>query len=197
MSTMYRHHRGGYYASSPEIQRHAGQNYSSPTYRWPNLGIRLVRVVPEPQENKMTMNTDTTTDTTTNIDADANAGQNPFVFQVPAWVNRKMGDLSAADVLARAQALASSYYPLATQTGIHSMIEWCGVMGEYVNMLGDAHKYHGIDPRSVDQHSGEAVPAQPFQIEYICEKLGCQLKPFIRANKDVWRRAINRWFEDK
>lgn len=119
----------------------------------------------------------------------------PFIFQKPAWANQKRGDLSAFDVLERARDLAHSYYPLATQTGIHSMIEWCGVMGEYVRMLETAYKEHQIDPRSVDQHSGETVPCPPFMAEYFCEKLGCQLKPFIRANKVMWRREIDKWFE--
>lgn len=121
----------------------------------------------------------------------------PFIFRIPSWANKKAGDLPALTVLDRARDLANSYYPLATQTGIHSMIEWCGVMGEYVRMLETAYKEHQIDPRQVDQHSGEAVPAPPFMVEYFCEKLGCQLKPFIRADKAMWRREINKWFEDK
>lgn len=31
-------------------------------------------------------------------------------------------------------------------------------------------------------------------IEYFCEKLGCQLKPFIKANPAAWRREIDKWF---
>jgi len=120
-----------------------------------------------------------------------------FDFKAPPWTNSsRQVTLGAEDALRRARDLSSSYYALATQTGIHSMIEWCGVMSEYVNMLGYAFTEQKVDPREVDQHSGTAISAPEYYIAYICEKLGCQLKPFIKANKSAWRREINRWFEE-
>jgi hypothetical protein len=119
-----------------------------------------------------------------------------FAFQAPGWANLKSEVLDARQALLRARDLAQSYYPLATQTGIHSMIEWCGVMGEYVKMLEEAAA-QGLDPREVDQHGSAAVTVPDFMIQYFCEKLGCQLKPFIRGtNKAAWRRYINEWFEE-
>lgn len=119
-----------------------------------------------------------------------------FDFKAPSWTNSPRGDmLSAEDALQRARDLASSYYALATQTGIHSMIEWCGVMTEYVYMLQYAFTDQRVDPREVDQHSGMTISAPEYYIAYICEKLGCQLKPFIKANESAWRREIDRWFE--
>jgi hypothetical protein len=32
-------------------------------------------------------------------------------------------------------------------------------------------------------------------LEYFTEKLGCQLKPFIRADRTAWRRLLEGWFE--
>ena len=117
-----------------------------------------------------------------------------FVFQPPAWANTP-SPTRPDEALTRARDLAAAFYPLGTQTGVHAMIEWCGVMGEHARMLDVAYRDHGIEPDQVDQHSGTPVPAPAFMIEYLCEKLGCQLKPFIRANPGPWRRAINRWFE--
>jgi len=117
-----------------------------------------------------------------------------FVFKVPEWANKFDRKDDAATMLCRAKDLASSYYALGTQTGIHAMIEWCGVMGEHVRMLEDAFSA-GIEPNSVDQHTGAAVKAHEYRVIYICEKLGCQLKPFIRADKSLWKREINKWFE--
>lgn len=118
-----------------------------------------------------------------------------FDFEAPSWTNSpRQVTLSAEDALQRARDVASAYYALATQTGIHSMIEWCGVMSEYVLMLQYAFTDQRVDPREVDQHSGMTVSAPEYYISYICEKLGCQLKPFIKANKPAWRREIDRWF---
>lgn len=119
----------------------------------------------------------------------------PFHYEAPAWANTKPTDLASAEALQRADELASAYYPLGAQTGIHSMIEWCGVMGEYVKMLRHAFD-HGIDPREVDQHHEDCKVSVPdFMIAYFAEKLGCQLKPFIRADVGLWRANIEKWFE--
>ena len=121
---------------------------------------------------------------------------NIFSFVPPSWANTGTKDMTAADALQRARDLANSYYALGTQTGIHSMIEWCGVMGEYVKMLEEAAA-QGLDPREVDQHGSVVVTVPDFMVQYFCEKLGCQLKPFIRGtNRATWRRYIDEWFED-
>lgn len=121
---------------------------------------------------------------------------NPFRFNTPAWLNTPTpkGGLSAEEALKRAHDAASAYYAMGAQTGVHSMIEWCGVMGEHVKMLAHAAQ-QGLDPRDVDQHGPTVVTVPGFMVDYFCEKLGCQIKPFIRADKETWRRAIDRWFE--
>ena len=121
---------------------------------------------------------------------------NPFAFRAPAWLNAPAPTegISAKDALDRAREAAGAYYPIGVQTGVHSMIEWCGVMGEHVKMLEEAHK-QGLDPREVDQHNSTTVKVPGFMVDYFCEKLGCQIKPFIRADKETWKRAIDRWFE--
>lgn len=130
-----------------------------------------------------------------NDDTNASAVWDAFRFSAPTWANSSSGGLTAAQALQRARDLATSYYPLGTQTGIHSMIEWCGVMGEYVKML-EAAASQGLDPREVDQHGFTVVTVPDYMVQYFCEKLGCQLKPFIRGtNRAIWRRCINEWFE--
>lgn len=75
------------------------------------------------------------------------------------------------------------------------MIEWCGVMTEYVKMLEQASK-DGLDPRNVDKHHSANVTVPAFMIDYFCEKLGCQLIPFIRGNPAQWRTNIDGWFKE-
>jgi hypothetical protein len=117
-----------------------------------------------------------------------------FTFKEPEWANKEGAPRDGAGMLSRARDLASSYYPLGVQTGVHAMIEWCGVMGEHVKMMEDAFA-QGIEPNNIDQHSGVTVKAKPYRVAYICEKIGCQLKPFIKADADLWKREINKWFE--
>lgn len=122
--------------------------------------------------------------------------RSPFTFRPPAWANSPSRPTTPDDALKRADDLASSYYALAAQTGIHSMIEWCGVMAEHVKMLRTAYTAHGVEPDRVDQHSGTAVPVPGFMVAYLCEKLGCQLKPFIRADRARWRAETDKWFRE-
>jgi len=118
----------------------------------------------------------------------------PFRFTPPDWLNGGAFPGSPEEAIQRAREAASAYYPIGVQTGVHSMIEWCGVMGEHVKLLEHAYAEHGLAPDEVDQHSGAKVTVPGFMVEYLCEKLGCQLKPFIHGDPDRWRKAIDKWF---
>jgi hypothetical protein len=120
--------------------------------------------------------------------------KSPFHYFPPPWANTPQ-PTSDREMLERAEELARAYYPLGVQTGIHSMIEWCGIMAEYAKMLRFAHTEKAISPNKINQHNDISVTAPTYMVEYLCEKLGCLLKPFIRGNKAVWRGAISRWFE--
>lgn len=116
-----------------------------------------------------------------------------FTFRAPDWVNQERPK-NVQEQLDRVQEAATAFYALGVQTGVHAMIEWCGVMREHAKMLREAYDYYGIEPDQVDQHTGVHVHASPYMVEYLCEKLGCQLKPFIRGNKEKWRNEIDKWF---
>lgn len=117
-----------------------------------------------------------------------------FQWRAPVWVNmRGEPDMDVPTVMKRADDAVRCLYALLVQTGVHAMIEWHGVMVEHFKMLEYAVS-KGIDPRAVDQHSGRVVEVPDFMAMYMCEKLGCQLKPFIRGSAAVWRKAIEEWF---
>jgi hypothetical protein len=118
----------------------------------------------------------------------------PFVFSLPRWVNGAAAT-SAEEALFRAEDIARAYYAAGAQTGVHAMIEWCGVMTEYAKMLRvGAEERH--DPREVDKHHAGAVKVPDYMVVYLCEKLGCQLIPFMRGNIELWRREIECWFSE-
>jgi hypothetical protein len=119
----------------------------------------------------------------------------PFEFKAPEWANNQTSPETAEQALRRSGEVVSSYYALGAQTGVHAMIEWCGVMSEYVRMLEHAWTTQEIDPRDLNEHGGAVAGLPSYMIAYFCEKLGCQIKPFIRSNTSAWRREINKWFE--
>ena len=119
----------------------------------------------------------------------------PFEAELPEWANKYVPASTAEEALRRGQEACGTLYALMTQTGIHALIEWCGVMREHLKMLTEARRA-GVDPREVDQHHAVEIELPGYMVEYFCEKLGCQLKPFIRANPALWRRYIDGWFKD-
>lgn len=127
--------------------------------------------------------------------AEWGAEMNPFQFEAPAWVNTTPENDPTA-CLDRARTASRAYYALGVQTGVHAMIEWCGVLSEHVRMLQHAHDVQGVDPRDVDQHSDLRLTVPSYMVVYFCAKLGCQLKPFIRGDAASWRREINKWFQE-
>lgn len=119
----------------------------------------------------------------------------PFLFQAPTWTNGPaVNDTDAQAVLQRAHEAAQAIYGLLTQTGCHAMIEWCGVLSAYVEMLSEAVR-QGADPLEINQHLPTQAEVPDHKVRYVMEKLGCQLKPFIRANPELWREAVERWFQ--
>lgn len=120
-----------------------------------------------------------------------------FKFKLPDWVNGDKKAETPQEKLDRAHDVAQAFYALGIQTGIHSMIEWCGVMTEYVKMLKYAYDTHGIPPDEVDKHSGTAVDLPIYMVEYFCEKLGCQLIPFIKGDYETkWEKQFLGWISE-
>jgi hypothetical protein len=104
----------------------------------------------------------------------------PFNYTAPSWANTGQ-PTTDTERLKRCLSLAQSYYPLGVQTGVHAMIEWCGILTDYVRLLKLAVEA-GTPINDVDQHSDVAVEVPVGTIVYFCGKLGCLLKPFIKAN---------------
>ena len=116
-----------------------------------------------------------------------------FTFVMPKWANT-VQPTTEEEKLKRALDLSQAYYPLGVQTGVHAMIEWCGILGDYVRLLREAVNA-GTPIDDIDQHSNVAVDIPLGTISYFCGKLGCLIKPFIKANPKAWRKEINHWFD--
>lgn len=64
------------------------------------------------------------------------------------------------------------FYSQAVQIGNHPFIEFAGVMTAYAKSCRRAHE-SGIDFTECSRHSGEQLPMERFEVEYLNEKLGC------------------------
>jgi hypothetical protein len=74
--------------------------------------------------------------------------------------------------LVNMKRLSKLFYATAHAIGCHAFIEFTGLMNEWLKMAEEAHK-QGIDFNACNTHSGHALPMQPFQRNYINEKLEC------------------------
>lgn len=74
--------------------------------------------------------------------------------------------------LAQMEAASAQFYAAATKIGVHPFIEFTGLMNEYLKACRSAHA-QGIDFSECNTHSGKHLPLQPFEVDYINEKLGC------------------------
>lgn len=123
--------------------------------------------------------------------------ETPFHATLPSWVNTRSIPLDGEQALKRTEEISALIWQVGIQSGVHSLIEWCGVLAEHVKMLRWAHTNNSeIDVRELNQHSGQVAKVPSFMVGYLTEKLGCQLKPFIRADPKLWRKHINKWFEE-
>lgn len=108
-------------------------------------------------------------------------------------------EASTAELLAltkRMRAVSDATYWLFFNAhmgaDVHAFIEFCGVLSKYVDIC-ERSAARGIDFRFLNTHSGEALPVEVHDMEYLGEKLDCILGPAIQANpaaREALRRAL-------
>ncbi len=69
-------------------------------------------------------------------------------------------------------ALVEGFYAAATRIGNHPFLEFTGVMKAYVQSCERAHAA-GVDFTECNQHAGQQLPMEGFEIDYLNEKLNC------------------------
>lgn len=67
---------------------------------------------------------------------------------------------------------ANAFYHSAVHIGVHPFIEFAGLMNEYIGACENAHA-KGIDFSECNTHSGQALPLEAFQRQYLAEKIEC------------------------
>lgn len=88
-----------------------------------------------------------------------------------------------SQMLVQMDAAADAFYRSAVGIGNHAFIEFTGLMKEYVNICRAAHE-EGIDFSISNRHSGRHLKVEPFQLDYIVEKLDCIFGSQLTRNKE-------------
>jgi hypothetical protein len=75
-------------------------------------------------------------------------------------------------MLEQMELASAQFYRTATRLGNHPFIEFAGLMNEYIKACGAAHA-RGVDFTQCNKHSSRHLPMEPFQVDYVNEKLEC------------------------
>lgn len=74
--------------------------------------------------------------------------------------------------LAEMQRVSNAFYGAAIKIGNHPFIEFTGLLNEYIKACARAHQ-RGIDFSECNTHSGQDLPLESFEVNYLNEKLEC------------------------
>jgi len=98
-----------------------------------------------------------------------------------------------AEMLARMQKCANTFYSHVTAAGCHAMIEFTGLMNEFIKVCAEAHAAGEQFPFA-NTHSGVTLPFQPYHLKYLAEKLNCIYGPALLASEEGRRAFIAELF---
>lgn len=63
-------------------------------------------------------------------------------------------------------------FNLKVGSRFHSFLEWCGVMGEHLNIASDILN-QGLPAFEMNRHTGETPPIPGYRLSYMAEKMEC------------------------
>lgn len=69
----------------------------------------------------------------------------------------------------------------------HAFLEFCGMMNKFQELCATAAKA-GIDFTMANIHSGQPVPMETHDVDYLAEKFECIFGSFFRRNPRLARR---------
>lgn len=87
------------------------------------------------------------------------------------------------DVVRRMEQASNNFYTWAIRCGNHTFIEFCGLMNEYISVCR-VLLAQDIDFTHLNKHNGQHLPAEPYFVTYLAEKLDCIFGP------DLARQAL-------
>jgi len=88
------------------------------------------------------------------------------------------------DMLKKMRAATLAFYPAAVSTGVHTFIEFTGLMNEFLRICEQSDA-EDVDFASASTHTGKPLVVYPYNADYIVEKLDCIFGPSIKSSPEV------------
>jgi hypothetical protein len=69
---------------------------------------------------------------------------------------------------------SNEFYQMAIATQCHAFVEFTGLLNEFIKVAYEFQQNNPtLDFREHNQHTGKVLRLQPYQVDYIHEKLNC------------------------
>jgi len=89
-----------------------------------------------------------------------------------------------ADLREEVSGLYKRLFALNVGGRFHAFLEWCGVMGEHLNICEDMVR-KGLPAFEMNRHTGETPPIPPYRLSYMGEKMECIFDGLLKVEADV------------
>ena len=99
-----------------------------------------------------------------------------------------------AEMLRKMENVSNTFYRHAAAAGCHALIEFTGLMTEFIKVCDEAHREGKQFPFS-NTHSGVSLPFKPYQLAYLAEKLNCIYGPSLLSSEEGRHAFITTLFD--
>ncbi len=80
--------------------------------------------------------------------------------------------MTPEQTLEKMRIVSANFYHGAQLTECHAFIEFSGLMNEYIKIC-EENLAQGIDFRELNGHRSQRMIIQPYEVDYVNEKLHC------------------------
>jgi len=80
--------------------------------------------------------------------------------------------MTPEESLVKMRAASNQFYTAATRVEAHAFVEFTGLINEYIKVC-EANLKRGTDFRELNAHREGQLQMEPYQLDYITEKLNC------------------------
>lgn len=99
-----------------------------------------------------------------------------------------------AEMIRKMKGVAASYYSLSAIAGIHALIEFTGLMNEYITVCEEAHS-KGVQFPFANTHNDVPLPFKEHHLAYLAEKLNCIYGPSLFGSDELRHAFISGLFD--
>lgn len=89
-----------------------------------------------------------------------------------------------ADLREEVGLLYKRLFALNVGGRFHAFLEWCGVMGEHLNICEDMVR-KGLPAFEMNRHTGETPHIPPYRLSYMAEKMECIFDGLLKVEADT------------